>query len=242
MVLLGGASEVTSRSSRPYSAGCHRRPSEPVLPRPRADPERREGRDGRIIEYRAAMPGCGGPTVGGHGVSVPFFHNREEEYRSVLLPLAKEGSEQGEKVFHIVDREHRPERMRYRLEEVGISPAAARRAPVRSRSSPGRTVYLRGGCFDVVARMTLLEETLRGAKADGFGQTRVWANMDWALGDFPGVEDLVEYETRVHHLVPRYHDLVVCASTTLTRLKFDGRHHDGCPPHPSAGHHRRVSP
>src|SRR5436190_19183063 len=52
-----------------------------------------------------------------------FFHNREEEYR-VLLPLAKEGFQRGEKVFHIVDPEHRPERMR-RLEEVGISPAAA---------------------------------------------------------------------------------------------------------------------
>ena len=55
-----------------------------------------------------------------------FFHNREEEYR-VLLPLAKEGFERGEKVFQIVDPEHRPERMR-RLEEVGISLASARRA------------------------------------------------------------------------------------------------------------------
>src|SRR3954464_14676428 len=54
-----------------------------------------------------------------------FFHSREEEYR-VLLPLAKEGFQRGEKVFHIVDREHRPERMR-RLEEVGITPVAARR-------------------------------------------------------------------------------------------------------------------
>jgi hypothetical protein len=137
-----------------------------------------------------------------------FFHNREEEYR-VLLPLAKEGFEQGEKVFHIVDREHRPERMR-RLEEVGISPAAARRTGQVEIQS-WEDVYLRGGCFDQVAMMTLLEETLRGAKADGFGQTRVWANMEWALGEFPGVEDLVEYETRVNHLLPRYHDLVVCA-------------------------------
>src|SRR5438067_637368 len=54
-----------------------------------------------------------------------FFHNRDEEYH-VLLPLAKEGFDRGEKVFHIVDPEHRPERMR-RPEEVGISPAAARR-------------------------------------------------------------------------------------------------------------------
>ena len=136
-----------------------------------------------------------------------FFHKREEEYR-VLLPLAKEGFERGERVFHIVDPEHRPERMR-RLEEVGISPAAARRpGQVEIRAWEG--AYLRGGRFDKEAMITLLEETLRGAKADGFGQTRVWANMEWALGEFPGVEDLVEYETRVNYFLPSYDDLVVC--------------------------------
>ena len=137
-----------------------------------------------------------------------FFHSRDEEDR-VLLPLTKEGFELGDKVFHIVDPEHRPERMR-RLEEVGISPAAARR-PDRVEIRPWEEAYLRGGRFDKEAMITLLEETLRAAKADGFGQTRVWANMEWALGEFPGVEDLVEYETRVNYLLPKNDDIVVCA-------------------------------
>jgi MEDS: MEthanogen/methylotroph, DcmR Sensory domain len=136
-----------------------------------------------------------------------FFHSQEEEYR-VLLPLTKEGFERGEKVFHIVDHEHRPERMR-RLEEAGISPAAARR-PDQVEVRAWEDAHLRGGRFDKEAMMTLLEETLRGAKADGFGQTRVWANMEWALEEFPGVEDLVEYETRVNYFLPKYDDLVVC--------------------------------
>ena len=105
-----------------------------------------------------------------------FFHSRDEEYR-VLLPLTKEGFERGEKVFHIVDPENRSERMR-RLEEVGISSAAARR-PDQVDIRAWEDSYLRGGRFDQDAMMTLLEETLRGAKADGFGQTRVWANMEW---------------------------------------------------------------
>jgi hypothetical protein len=137
-----------------------------------------------------------------------FFRDREEEDR-VLLPLAKEGFQRGEKLFHIVDTEHRPERMR-RLEEVGISAAAARR-PGQVEIRDWEDTYLRGGRFDQEAMMTLLEGTLRGAKADGFGQTRVWANMEWALGEFPGVEDLVEYETRVNHLLANNDDLVVCA-------------------------------
>jgi hypothetical protein len=137
-----------------------------------------------------------------------FFHSQEEEYR-VLLPLTKEGFERGEKVFHIVDPERRPERMR-RLDEVGISPAAARR-PGQVEVRAWDDAYLWGGRFDKEAMMTLLEETLRGAKADGFGQTRVWANMEWALGEFPGVGDLVEYEIRLNCVLPRYDDLVVCA-------------------------------
>jgi hypothetical protein len=136
-----------------------------------------------------------------------FFHSQEEEYR-VLLPLTKEGFERGDKVFHIVDPEHRPERLR-RLEEAGIGPAAARR-PGQVEVRAWADAHVRGGRFDQDAMMTLLEETLRGAKADGFGQTRVWANMEWALGEFPGVEDLVEYETRVNYLLPKNGDLVIC--------------------------------
>ena len=86
-----------------------------------------------------------------------FFHNREEEYR-VLLPLAKEGFERGEKVFHIVDPDHRPERTR-RLEEVGISPAASQR-PGQVEIRAWEDAYVRGGRFDKDAMMILLEETL----------------------------------------------------------------------------------
>ena len=137
-----------------------------------------------------------------------FFHSQDEEYR-VLLPLTKEGFERGEKVFQIVDPENRPERMR-RLEEVGISSAAARR-PDQVEIRAWQDAHLRGGRFDKEAMMTLLEETLRGAKADGFGQTRVWANMEWALEEFSGVDDLVEYESRVNYFLPKYDDLVICA-------------------------------
>jgi len=137
-----------------------------------------------------------------------FFHNRDEEYR-VLLPLAKEGFERGEKVFHIVDPKHRPERMR-RLEEVGISQAMAHR-PDQIEVRVWEQAHLRGGRFDQEAMMGLLEEVLAGAKADGFGLTRFWSNMEWALEDCPGVQTLVEFEARVNRILPKNDDLVVCA-------------------------------
>ena len=71
-----------------------------------------------------------------------FFNSREEEY-DVLLPFAKEGYERGEKLFHVVDREHRPERLR-RLAEAGILANGAERAgggpPVGGRLPAGRPV------------------------------------------------------------------------------------------------------
>jgi hypothetical protein len=35
--------------------------------------------------------------------------------------------------------------------------------------------------------------------------------MEWALVALPGVEDLIEFETRVNYVVPKYDDLVICA-------------------------------
>jgi hypothetical protein len=35
--------------------------------------------------------------------------------------------------------------------------------------------------------------------------------MEWALVDLPGVEDLIEFETRVNYVVPKYDNIVICA-------------------------------
>jgi CheY-like chemotaxis protein/two-component sensor histidine kinase len=52
-----------------------------------------------------------------------FFNSKDEEYR-VLLPFVKEGFEMGDKGFHIVKDEHRPEHRRL-LAEAGIGVADA---------------------------------------------------------------------------------------------------------------------
>ena len=148
-----------------------------------------------------------GTEVRRFGHVCAFFRNREEEYR-VLLPLAKEGFERGEKVFHIVDPEHLTERL-CRLREAGISPDAARR-PDQLEVRVWEEAHLRGGHFDQDAMTTLLEGILAGANANGFARTRLWSNQEWAIGDNPGVEDLLEYEIRVNYFLPKYDDLVVC--------------------------------
>lgn len=135
-----------------------------------------------------------------------FFDSTAEEDR-VMLPFIREGIERGEKAFHIIDPE---ERARYlgRLRDGGI--------PVDETLESGQFVlrswqeaYLRGGRFDQDAMLELIEQVLDGGPAEGWPLTRLVAHMEWALEDFPGVDDLVEYEARLNYVLPRYRDPVI---------------------------------
>ena len=134
-----------------------------------------------------------------------FFHTRDEEYR-VLLPFILEGFDHGDRAFHIVDPEHRENHLR-RLGEAGIDVEAAE-ASGQLSVLRWQDAYLRGGHFDQNAMLALIEEVLAAGKAEGFPLTRLVANMEWALEDRPGVEDIVEYETRLNFVLPKYDDAV----------------------------------
>jgi hypothetical protein len=134
-----------------------------------------------------------------------FFHCKDEEYR-VLLPFIKEGMEQGDKAFHIIKEDHLPEHRR-RLHQAGIDvDEAERKGQLEIRR--WEDAYLRDGHFDQDRMLALIEEVLQGGKAQGYPLTRLVANMEWALEDRPGVEDIVEYETRLNYVLPRYDDAV----------------------------------
>jgi hypothetical protein len=51
---------------------------------------------------------------------------------------------------------------------------------------------------------------LSDTRRKGFPFTRWVANMGWALGQYRGVSDLVEYCTRLNDVVPRHEATIVC--------------------------------
>ena len=135
-----------------------------------------------------------------------FFHTKDEEYR-VLMPFVKEGFDQGDRAFHIVKDGHRPEHRR-RLRQAGIDvDEAERKGQLEVRR--WEDAYLREGHFDQNRMLALIEEVLQAGKAQGYPLTRLLANMEWALEDRPGVDDIVEYETRLNYVLPKYDDAVV---------------------------------
>jgi hypothetical protein len=135
-----------------------------------------------------------------------FFHDAEEEYR-LLLPFVQEGFRHGDKIFQVLDGRHRDGR-RARIGSLGIDLDSAEQSG-QIEIRPWENAYLRGGRFDQYAMLALVEDVL-GKGRDQFGLTRLWANMEWSLEDFPGVDDIVEYESRLNDVTSRFDDVVVC--------------------------------
>ncbi len=134
-----------------------------------------------------------------------FFHSPEEKYR-VLMPFIKDGFEQGDRSFHIVDPKHRSEHVRH-LENEGIDVAGAESAG-RLEVYPWQEAYVKDDRFDQYRMIDLVKEAI--AKQGPGEITRFVGNMEWALEDLPGVDDLLEYETRLNQFLPEYRDPVVC--------------------------------
>ena len=115
-------------------------------------------------------------------------------------------SDDGDRAFHIVKDDHRGEHRRV-LEAEGIPVSdAERNGQLEIRR--WEDAYLIDGHFDQYRMLALIEEVLREGKTRGYPLTRLVANMEWALEDRPGVSDIVEYETRLNYVLPRYDDAV----------------------------------
>ena len=137
------------------------------------------------------------------------FFSSDDEEQAVLAPFARDGLAANDRLVQIINDKHREDRVR-RLRTEGIDvDAAAARGQLEMR--PWEQAYLSGGKgFDQDAMLALIQQVLKEGRTSGFAMTRLWANMEWALEDLPGVDQIVEYETRLNHVLPKFDDVVVC--------------------------------
>jgi len=148
-----------------------------------------------------------GGTLGVQRHICAFFNSIDEEHR-VLRSFIRDGLDGGEKGFHIVDPELRDEHLK-RLAGAGIDVERAI-ATGQLEVRPWQEAYLCGDRFNQDAMLALIEGVLQSGAATGYPLTRLLAHMEWALLDKPGVDDLVEYETRLNYVLPKYDDPVIC--------------------------------
>jgi hypothetical protein len=147
-------------------------------------------------------------TLGENRHICALFNTMDEHYR-VLRSFIKDGFEQGDRAFHLVDPKRREDHFR-RLADAGIDVEEA----VHSRQlevRPWQDGPLHGDRFDQDTWFEGFEHVLQSGPASGYAHTRFLAQMEWALVDLPGIDDMIEFETRVNYVVPRYHDWVICS-------------------------------
>lgn len=147
-----------------------------------------------------------GGTLAVHRHVCALFDSLDQE-AEVILPFVMEGLARGQKAFHIVDPDLRGSYVQH-LQHSGIDVTAYQETG-QFELLTWDEAYLREGRFDQNAMLDLIESVLIGGKQEGFPLTRLVAHMEWALQDRPGVDDLVEYETRLNYVLPRYRDPVI---------------------------------
>jgi hypothetical protein len=137
-----------------------------------------------------------------------FFNGMDEHYR-VLQPFITDGFYRGDKAFHLVDPERRQDHLR-RLADAGVDVEEAI-ASGQLEVHPWEDGPLRGERFDQDTWLSGFEKVLQSGPESGYAKTRFLAQMEWALVDLPGIDDMIEFETRVNYVVPKYDHPVICA-------------------------------
>jgi hypothetical protein len=160
-----------------------------------------------IMESAGQAPQFTGTTSGQHRHICAFFNSIDEQHR-VLRPFIKDGFERGGKAYHYVDPVLREEHLSW-LADAGVNVQEAM-GTGQLEVQPWQDSTLRGGRFDLDAWLTSFEQLLQSGPAAGYAQTNFMGHMEWALVDLPGVGDLIEYETRINYVTPKYEGPVIC--------------------------------
>jgi hypothetical protein len=150
-----------------------------------------------------------GSRLGRHPHICAFFHSREEEYK-VLLPFIKEGFERGDKAFHIIGPQLKEDHLR-KLHGVGIdAEEMERRRQLEIHVWDNAYLRSENGAFIMNDMLCLVEDVLRAGKQDGWPMMRVIGHMEWSLENRPGVQDIIEYESRLNKVLRQFNDPVIC--------------------------------
>jgi hypothetical protein len=142
-----------------------------------------------------------GGTVRDHCHICAFF-NAPDEAHKVLRSFIKDGLDGGEKGFHIIDPGLRDDHLK-RLAQADINVEQAI-ATGQLEVRRWQEAYLRGDRFDQDAMLALVDKVLQSNAEAGYSRTRVVAHMEWALLNKPGVDDLLEYESRVNYVLAKH--------------------------------------
>jgi hypothetical protein len=149
-----------------------------------------------------------GETLRGPLHVCAFFDSREEQYET-LVPWIKEGITNNEEVINILDGGlHNDHCCRLSHADIPVKEAVARGQLKLLTTDES---YLLGGVFAAERMVNVLEQALIDAQNGPYSTFRGYGDMEWALKNLPGTDELIEYEARINTFAPKYDCSIVCA-------------------------------
>lgn len=159
---------------------------------------------------------CGEPLHGLQHICA-FFDSREEQY-DILNPYFREGLDTGDEVVTMVESAFRAEHV-HRMAQGGVDvDKALARGQLKVVSS--EDAYLKDNVFTVDRMYAMLKDVLCGAVDGPYKAVRTMGDMEWALRNLPGTDELIVYEARVNLLAPQHDCTLLCAYDVN---RFSGR-------------------
>lgn len=148
-----------------------------------------------------------GETLNGPLHICAFFDSREEQYE-ILLPWIKEGLDNNETVLSILERQLHDDH-RSRLAKADI-PVQETLETGQLKVAATEDTYLDGGAFAAERMFNIVEAAMVSAKNGPCCKFRGYGEMEWALKNLPGTDQLMEYEARLNLLTPKYECNILC--------------------------------
>jgi len=150
---------------------------------------------------------CGTSLTGGPKHVCAFFDSRDEQYE-VLLPYFKEGLDNHEEVITILESDSHHDHC-CRMSMAGI-PVLDTLATGQLKVLASEDTYLNGSSFAADRMFDMVEQVLSNAQNGPYGTVRTCGDMEWALKNLPGTDELMEYEARLNLLTPKYNCTLLC--------------------------------
>jgi hypothetical protein len=141
------------------------------------------------------------------GDHICAFYVSERERDEVLLPYLRAGLRAGDKCICVVDATDPSTVLASIGDDIDVE-RSMESSQLDLRASTD--AYLRSGRFSTGEMMAFWEESISGAVPGAFRFARSVGEMTWALKDFPGVDELVGYESELNRFLPLHPQVILC--------------------------------
>jgi hypothetical protein len=132
---------------------------------------------------------------------------RGEERDDILVPFLEAGLRTGDKCICVLDTA-RPESLPALLDDPQVQERLERR---QLELVDFESSYLASGRFIPDRMLEFWERNVQSALEGGeYRMVRSAGETHWALGDMPGVDQLVAYESELNRFIPRYPQVILC--------------------------------